>query len=322
MRAHFRVVSAGRSPPPAFKSRVSSEVYRLEENMRRCRDGSKVFRSRQGSSLSRSGGSPCGSFQRPAALGLSSPEIDKQASESYRGMQSFSSRKSTSGAYVSPQEPLARRSSSKQEKQPHQQKQHSHQPKPPAKEMSSPPVAAAAVQQQQQRQPQQRPPLSAPKQSIIHRSSTAVTRLSDMSPEEKEEEKRRLQALVKEFAREAVAGFGLTIVDADRDLSAAATFSMDRHLLDISIDSFEEAQVPSAHFAVGSLTGAFKAEDFYNGEKNPQAPLSVDLESALVLTTKQADCPKITLAFEGRRERDKAYTCLKILRLSVDLAKK
>ncbi|XP_026193560.1 uncharacterized protein LOC34618253 [Cyclospora cayetanensis] len=158
---------SGRSPPPAFKSRVSSEVYRLEENMRRCRDGSKVFRSRQGSSLSRSGGSPC------------------------------------------------------------------------------------------------------------------VTRLSDMSPEEKEEEKRRLQALVKEFAREAVAGFGLTIVDADRDLSAAATFSMDRHLLDISIDSFEEAQVPSAHFAVGSLTGAFKAEDFYNGEKNPQAPLSVDLESAL-----------------------------------------
>merc|ERR1711908_190129 len=52
----------------------------------------------------------------------------------------------------------------------------------------------------------------------------------DFTPEEKAEEKARLQELVKDFARRAVVGVECIAVDINTGESAAARYSVDRRL--------------------------------------------------------------------------------------------
>lgn len=294
------VVNRDKLQRPKLSSRVSSEVYRLEQNVQqRSREGNKAQQNHKGRQISRNGGSgdsrrsmtPRRSFHEPSTAEVAPAEgLTRRKSSTH----SLENEKSVSGSRVPPQERRTRRSSSKLQKT-----EEPPQPAQPAATLSTSPSQAGQT---------------------VQRRGTSFRRLSEMSPEEKAFEKQRLQALVKEFAREAVDGIDLKLFDVDRGRTVTATFSMDRHLLEVTIDSQDDSEVPSAHFGVGSLTGAFKAEDYYTNGSN--LPHSADPSTALVLTTKEVECPKVVLAFNERRERDKAYTCVKILRLSVDLAKK
>ncbi|KAL8449417.1 hypothetical protein Emed_003068 [Eimeria media] len=261
-----RVVSGSKLHRGKLKGRVSSEVYRLEQNARRSREENQELQSRRGSQVSRHLEKP------PSRVSSSRRHNDEATSSDLTPIEKPTRRKShgRSAEGLSEMGQKARRSSSRQ------------------------------MQMQQKTEEPSQPP---------RRSQGSISA----------KEKQRLQALVKEFAREAVAGFDLTLLDVDRGREVTATFSMDRHLLAITIDSHDEGQIKSVQFGVSSLTGVFRAEEYYSAS-HADPPTSVDPAVCLVLTTKEPQCPKVVIVLDGRRERDKAYTCLKILRLSVDLA--
>ncbi|KAL8431939.1 hypothetical protein Efla_002776 [Eimeria flavescens] len=286
-----RVVSRSKLHHSKLKGRVSSEVYRLEQKCSRSREESQLLQSRKGSRQSRSGAAGRSGSLRGSPRDLSSVEIASPRRQLSRKSQSRSSQQSS----WKPSPP-------EEHQQQQQQQQQKQQQQEAARTPTRPSVAAAparANSREQQKQGEHEP--------------SSFRRLSDMSTEEKAREKQRLQALVKEFAREAVAGFQLTLLDIDRGQSVPATFSMDRHLLTVTLDSHDESEVNSASFGVGSLTGVFKAEDFYS-DSRMQPSASFDPLQTLVLTTKEPGCSKLVMVLDGRRERDKAYTCMKILR--------
>lgn len=192
------------------------------------RKGRHISRN-SGSRESRRSGSFRRSIQEASSSEVSPPENLKRRTS---GSRSFSGRKSIPASQPTQQEPRVQRSSSRS-----RQQETKDQPRPtqPEATLSLPP-------------PQEGP--------ADRRRASSFRRLSDMSPEEKVRqpyvrsvtllegfafcvgsvralgegrskfrivlwysqalEKQRLQALVKEFAREAVGGFDITLVDVER----------------------------------------------------------------------------------------------------------
>ncbi|CAK9081751.1 unnamed protein product [Durusdinium trenchii] len=117
---------------------------------------------------------------------------------------------------------------------------------------------------------------------------------SSMSPEEKEREKGRLQKLVKDFAKEVVSGIPVNLVNP-------ATAH------------------PSPHFfqdySVKELTKIYKGPEVLMNAPN----LGVLAQHCVAFDTTRAD-RRLIFVFDEALERDKFYTCLKILRMSVDIS--
>ncbi|KEP61355.1 UNVERIFIED_CONTAM: hypothetical protein HHA_283510 [Hammondia hammondi] len=160
------------------------------------------------------------------------------------------------------------------------------------------------------------PPPMSPAKSLSA-NDRVPTKLSELTPEEKEEEKKRLQALVKEFAKEAVAGFSIERIDDDTGVRAKATFSMDRFLTTIDLHNDDGSALPDMSLPMEDLTGIFKGDD---AASHSSTAGDCDLNRILVLTS--SDNPTVVLEAPSRQHRDKVYTCLKILRLSFDIARK
>ncbi|KAL8271606.1 hypothetical protein Esti_004462 [Eimeria stiedai] len=289
-----RVVNGSKLHRGKRKGRVSSEVYRLEQNARRPCEESQELQSRKGSHLSRH-------LEKPMSRGSSSRRHTEEATSSERTPVEKPIRRKSRGRSAEGVSEMVSLSQGQQAR-----RSSNRQMQPKAEEPSQPPRRSQGSSMHLQSNLHEQP-------KTEKHDPTAFRRLSDMSPEEKAKEKQRLQALVKEFAREAVAGFDLMLLDVDRGRSVTATFSMDRHLLAITIDSHDEGGMMSVQFGVASLTGVFRAEEYYSASR-AQPPSTVDLSKCLVLTTKEPGCPKVVIVLDGRRERDKAYTCLKILR--------
>eukprot|EP00386_Alphamonas_edax_P002744 GDKI01008359.1.p1 GENE.GDKI01008359.1~~GDKI01008359.1.p1 ORF type:complete len:264 (+),score=95.08 GDKI01008359.1:70-792(+) len=154
------------------------------------------------------------------------------------------------------------------------------------------------------------------------------SRLSKMTPEEKEKEKARLQKLVKEFAREAVAGIALECV-ADDGSKCSATFVMDRYLTKFDIkDAGNHAAVPLGEKPEVQMKDIIAV---YKGTEIPKrVPTFQDQEvcgDCVGLEVKGADgstegSKRLHFKFADAYVKDKFYTCLKILRLSVDVNSK
>ncbi|KYF39015.1 hypothetical protein TGARI_283510 [Toxoplasma gondii ARI] len=161
------------------------------------------------------------------------------------------------------------------------------------------------------------PPPMSPAKSLSA-NDRVPTKLSELTPEEKEEEKKRLQALVKEFAKEAVAGFSIERIDNDTGVRAKTTFSMDRFLTTIDLrNDDDDSSLPHMSLPMEDLTGIFKGDDAVS---HSSITGDCDLNRVLVLTS--SDNPDVVLEAASRQHRDKVYTCLKILRLSFDIARK
>ncbi|CAK9081755.1 unnamed protein product [Durusdinium trenchii] len=128
---------------------------------------------------------------------------------------------------------------------------------------------------------------------------------SSMSPEEKEREKGRLQKLVKDFAKEVVSGIPVNLVNP-------ATAH------------------PSPHFfqdySVKELTKIYKGPEVLMNAPN----LGVLAQHCVAFDTTRVQAlwassialvyDLLTLSCQEALERDKFYTCLKILRMSVDIS--
>mmetsp|Transcript_71627 Transcript_71627/g.180763 ORF Transcript_71627/g.180763 Transcript_71627/m.180763 type:complete len:281 (+) Transcript_71627:172-1014(+) len=139
-----------------------------------------------------------------------------------------------------------------------------------------------------------------------------------MSAEEKEREKARLQKLVKEFAKEAVTGIAVSLVTPGTGAQTPYFFQMDRYLTVFSLQpkdgSNSTAEATLQCVNVRDLTQIYKGADVAM-----RAPGLGRLAGLCVgLDTTRAD-RQLFFCFDEPLERDKFYTCLKILRMSVDI---
>jgi len=141
---------------------------------------------------------------------------------------------------------------------------------------------------------------------------------SSMSVEEKEREKARLQRLVKDFAKEAVTGIAVSLVNPDTARLSPHFFQMDRYLTVFSLKPKDGSTAESSvqDFNVKDLTSIYKG-----AEVCMKAPSLSHVAGLCVgLDTNRAD-RRLFFHFDEAIERDKFYTCLKILRMSVDISK-
>merc|ERR1719310_328117 len=139
---------------------------------------------------------------------------------------------------------------------------------------------------------------------------------SSMSAEEKEREKARLQRLVKDFAKEAITGIAVSLVNPETARTSPHFFQMDRYLTVFSLKPKDGSTAESSvhDFNVKDLTSIYKG-----AEVSMKAPSLGGVASACVgLDTNRAD-RRLFFHFDDNYERDKFYTCLKILRMSVDI---
>mmetsp|Transcript_27941 Transcript_27941/g.63202 ORF Transcript_27941/g.63202 Transcript_27941/m.63202 type:complete len:226 (-) Transcript_27941:86-763(-) len=141
---------------------------------------------------------------------------------------------------------------------------------------------------------------------------------SCMSTEEKEREKSRLQRLVKDFAKEAVTGIAVNLVNPETARFYPHFFQMDRYLTVFSLKPKDGSTAESSvqDFNVKDLAAIYKG-----AEVVMKAPSLGSMAALCVgLDTNRAD-RRLFFHFDEAIERDKFYTCLKILRMSVDISK-
>jgi len=174
--------------------------------------------------------------------------------------------------------------------------------KPSSNEVAPPNSTLAPPQQQQQQKT--KPPLTQ---------------------EEKEREKARLQKLVKEFAKDAVQGVELSLI-GDAGKRETATFSMDRYLTVVTLTQPPGASGQKTELQMKDIISIFKGTDSarqnltqsqrrIDGLGEDVADNTVGLE----VSRPDGNKTKTLFYFADVYSRDKFYTCLKILRMSVDI---
>jgi len=131
------------------------------------------------------------------------------------------------------------------------------------------------------------------------------------SPEEKEKEKARLQQLVKEFANEAVAGVTVTVIDVRTGAEFRSTLQLEKRLNYLSLTPFMDNR--TEQFKLKEVTYFCKGKEIMKHVAVPES------KSALSVGMFLTDGSTVVFAFSTSTERDRFYTCMKILRMSVDI---
>jgi len=139
---------------------------------------------------------------------------------------------------------------------------------------------------------------------------------SAVNPEVRELEKARLQRLVRGFAKDAVTGLAVVLVNPETARKLPFFFQMDRYLTVFSLKpkdgTLQESSVQD--FNVKDVTEIYKGPDVAM-----KVPALGNIATFCVgLDTNRAD-RRIFFYFDEAASRDKFYTCLKILRMSVDI---
>mmetsp|Transcript_108239 Transcript_108239/g.345123 ORF Transcript_108239/g.345123 Transcript_108239/m.345123 type:complete len:229 (+) Transcript_108239:109-795(+) len=140
---------------------------------------------------------------------------------------------------------------------------------------------------------------------------------SAMSAQEREREKARLAKLVKGFAREAVIGVPLSIVCPKTGRITSCCFQMNRTLTSFSLrptDGTTPHAAASRAVSVKDLAWIGKGAEVATREPS----LGGAACACVGLGTKRGD-QQIVIHFNESLERDRFYTCLRVLRMSTDV---
>lgn len=140
---------------------------------------------------------------------------------------------------------------------------------------------------------------------------------STMSTGEKEREKARLQRLVKDFAKEAVTGIAVNLLNEETTRKTPHFFQMDRYLTVFSLKPKDGSTGCSSvqDFNVKDLITVYKG-----GEIAVNAPSLSGMTSCCVGIDTNRNGHRLFLQFDDNYERDKFYTCLNILRMSIEIS--
>lgn len=139
---------------------------------------------------------------------------------------------------------------------------------------------------------------------------------SDMATSDREREKTRLQRLLKDFAKEAVAGIVVSLVNPRTGRMPPYLLQMDRHLSLLSLKpkdgSTADAQVQD--FKVADIASIYKGHEVF-----VRAPaIGKEAVGCVGLDMNAADCSLI-FHFDDAYDRDKFYTSMQVLTLSAGI---
>lgn len=140
-----------------------------------------------------------------------------------------------------------------------------------------------------------------------------------LSPREKEQEKARLQEIVKDFSRKAVGGILVQVVDPDSLEALPQVLSMDKYLYTFTLGN-EGVDDPalSKVFNMKDMTAIYKGPDVEAKAPN----LSSIAQNVVGIDISTPPNSRLFFNFKESGDRDKFYTCIKILRMSVDIHQK
>mmetsp|Transcript_34397 Transcript_34397/g.87528 ORF Transcript_34397/g.87528 Transcript_34397/m.87528 type:complete len:200 (-) Transcript_34397:52-651(-) len=138
------------------------------------------------------------------------------------------------------------------------------------------------------------------------------SRPHDPATSNKEIEKVRLQEIVREFSKEAMTGVKVKRIDANSLEISESFLVMDKYLYTLTFRPLGDSD---RRFNMKDLNSIYKGPDFT--QKVPKlahlSPHCVGLEFT------GSEDYKVLFYFQDVAERDQFYTCLKILRMSVDI---
>merc|ERR1712176_357047 len=118
------------------------------------------------------------------------------------------------------------------------------------------------------------------------------------------------------FAREAVTGIPVSLVHAETGRMSSHFFQMDRYLAVFALKPKDGA---SAESSVQAFTMKEVLAIYKGAEVAIKAPsLGSAAGSCVGLETSRADI-RLYFHFDESIERDKFYTCMKVLRMSCDI---
>ncbi|CEM30069.1 unnamed protein product [Vitrella brassicaformis CCMP3155] len=151
----------------------------------------------------------------------------------------------------------------------------------------------------------------------------AESRVAKMTAEEKEKEKARLQKLVKEFAKDAVKGIDLQCVNYETGEMIKVKFSMDGYLTSFTVTPVDKTDPIALPPSLAKVDMKFISAVFKGGEILRKCPDFYARDDVNDIVGMEVDPEKKQLFFHFEESylRDKFYTCLKILRLSVEVSK-
>jgi len=159
------------------------------------------------------------------------------------------------------------------------------------------------------------------------RAATEDSWNSNSSMPKKEVEKIRLQELVRGFSGRAVTGIQVELIDPEQAQVSSYLFKMDKYLYNIYLESIRDdsrigdssTEDRSFNFKLKAVTKVCKGQDATNG-----IPALANFGNNVVTMEVDSDCEqeRICFHFSDVVERDKFYTCLKILRMSVEISDK
>lgn len=129
-------------------------------------------------------------------------------------------------------------------------------------------------------------------------------------------EKTALQEMVKQFAREAVEGFAVSLVHPSTADRSSATFSMDRHLTTITLsDVAEPAAAPVTQMKTTQISSVYRGDAPNNRlGKVPLKKNEVTKVVGLEVTESPSDSSSTLIFYlDDSKDRDKFYVSLLVL---------
>jgi len=137
--------------------------------------------------------------------------------------------------------------------------------------------------------------------------------LSPRSQRNKESEKVRLQEIVRDFSRKAIAGMIVHVISAETAEITQWMLWMDKYLYTLTlIAGSSEDNREEQRFKMKDMSAIYKGPDFMRRvpSLSHMATYCVGVEFAN---------SSVNFHFKDTIDRDQFYTCLKILRMSVDI---
>mmetsp|Transcript_86877 Transcript_86877/g.194664 ORF Transcript_86877/g.194664 Transcript_86877/m.194664 type:complete len:204 (+) Transcript_86877:130-741(+) len=135
-----------------------------------------------------------------------------------------------------------------------------------------------------------------------------------MSPDEKLQEKARLQELVRGFARRAVRGINCQLVDVATGRASPAAYELDRQLRVLRVTP-KDPSLPVQAGRIALIRDAYGAEAPESWvPPAARAALSEEQRARMALLSFE-DAPMVCLLESSPAEKERLVTCMKILRV-------
>lgn len=170
-------------------------------------------------------------------------------------------------------------------------------------------------QQQQQQQPQ-------PQQQQAGETTPSSGRSdAELTQDEKDREKRRLQELVKKFTKDAVKGVACQLVQLEDGLKREAMYGIDRSLQHFTLEEHETGR--HLKWPIANIVDVYRSEESDLVRSRKETSLTGlsrdDLGRCVLLeydTGRVGEQREFTLLLEGSvRQKERFFTCMKILKL-------